>query len=74
MAPSSSEIDTSIIPGTTHLVDMHGNMHTTHDANNKEIVLIPTPSDDPEDPLNWPKGRKQLHMFCIAMYVSSFKF
>lgn len=68
MATTSTEMDTSVTPGTTHLVDLNGTMRTTHDASHKEIVLVPTPSADPEDPLNWSKKRKQLHMFCIFMY------
>lgn len=26
------------------------------------IVLIPQPSDDPNDPLNWPRWRKEMFM------------
>ncbi|OBA21777.1 hypothetical protein METBIDRAFT_39886 [Metschnikowia bicuspidata var. bicuspidata NRRL YB-4993] len=54
-------IDYSTVPGTAHLVDI--------DEKSKEIVLIPTPSDDPNDPLNWSKSRKNLHMFCVVLYV-----
>lgn len=25
---------------------------------NKEIILVPQPSDDPNDPLNWPQWKK----------------
>ena len=53
-------LDYSVIPGTTHLVNTEGVT---------EVVLIPTPSDDPNDPLNWSRGRKWLHMFCIVLYV-----
>lgn len=51
-----SEIDFSVIPGTSNLVE------------NDEVVLIPTPSDDPNDPLNWSRKRKWLQMFCIILY------
>ena len=27
---------------------------------NKHIVLVPQPSDDPNDPLNWPKWKKHM--------------
>lgn len=49
------------IPGTTHLVDL--------EEKKTEIVLIPTPSDDPNDPLNWTKKRKMLQVFCMVLYV-----
>jgi hypothetical protein len=27
------------------------------------IVLVPQPSDDPNDPLNWPRWRKEMFIF-----------
>ena len=68
MATRHGEIDPSVVPGTTHLVDLQGTMGTTHDKRHKDIVLVPTPSKDPEDPLNWTPRRKWLHMFCIFVY------
>ncbi|GMM27985.1 hypothetical protein DAMA08_007010 [Martiniozyma asiatica (nom. inval.)] len=53
-------IDFDAIPGTSQLVE--------EDSENGEIVLIPTPSDDPNDPLNWSYRRKMLQMFCIILY------
>lgn len=54
------------IPGTIHLVNTDSG-NGTHTGN---IVLNPTPSADPEDPLNWSKGRK---LWGIAMvYVYTF--
>lgn len=67
MATNHNELDTSIVPGTHHLVDLDGILHTAHDAQLKDIVLVPTPSADPEDPLNWSHRRKSLHMFCLFM-------
>lgn len=58
---STMAIDYLVVPGTTHLVDV--------DVKNTEIVLIPTPSDDPNDPLNWTYRRKMLHMFCLVLFV-----
>lgn len=52
-------IDYSAVPGTAYLVELD----TT------EIVLIPTPSDDPNDPLNWTRKRKMMHVFCMVLYV-----
>lgn len=53
-------LDYSQTPGTTHLVDL---------GEKTEVVLIPTPSDDPNDPLNWTRGRKWLHVLCMVVYV-----
>ena len=60
-----TEIDHTAIPGTSNLVDL------TIDAQNdkEQIVLIPTPSDDPNDPLNWSYRRKMMQMFCIVLYA-----
>lgn len=65
-APTSS-----LPPGTTHLVDLDGTMATKHaDGKDvKDIVLIPRPSDDPEDPLNWSFRRKLLSTSCIVVYT-----
>lgn len=43
-------------PGTVHLIDMDGTMIA--EKNNDEVVLIPQPSDNPNDPLRWSKGKK----------------
>ncbi|OWB67638.1 hypothetical protein B5S33_g4210 [[Candida] boidinii] len=57
------KINYEVVPGTTHLVDI--------DSEHKKdsIVLVPTPSDDPNDPLNWSKARKWHLMFCIVVYT-----
>ncbi|KAI1500062.1 major facilitator superfamily domain-containing protein [Biscogniauxia marginata] len=43
--------------------------HHTH-----EIILIPTPSNDPNDPLNWPQAYKYYMacVVCIAMLICNF--
>jgi hypothetical protein len=62
-------IDESVVPGTVHLVDLDHALHTKHAKEDQEIVLVPTPSDDPDDPLNWPPRRKMLSTFCLALYT-----
>ncbi|KAL3448404.1 hypothetical protein BJX65DRAFT_275589 [Aspergillus insuetus] len=32
------------------------------------VYLVPTPSADPRDPLNLPKWRKILLLFCVSLY------
>lgn len=34
-----------------------------------KIELIPQPSDDPDDPLNWPRWRKDLNVVSLLMMV-----
>ena len=43
----------SPVPGTVHLVDLDGTMKAAHakGAGKKDIVLVPAPSDDPDDPV-----------------------
>jgi hypothetical protein len=33
---------------------------------NAHIVLAPQPSEDPNDPLNWPRPLKELNLFILA--------
>ncbi|TLS26026.1 hypothetical protein PpBr36_07726 [Pyricularia pennisetigena] len=39
-----------------------------------EIILVPTPSDDPNDPLNWPQWYKNVvaALICCAMLMCNF--
>lgn len=45
-----------------------------HDAETKEIVLVPTPSNNPNDPLNWSKHFRYYIAFlvCLAMVLCNF--
>lgn len=62
--------DPSFTPGTIHLVDLEGTMHARHAAGGqKDVVLVPTPSSDPDDPLNWSPRRKLLFSFCLQTYT-----
>jgi hypothetical protein len=59
------------IPGTVQLIDTDGNVRRRHAAGSKnsDIILIPTPSADPQDPLNWSFRRKLVATSCVVMYV-----
>ncbi|TYJ57768.1 hypothetical protein B9479_001622 [Cryptococcus floricola] len=35
------------------------------------IKLVPAPSRDPNDPLNWSRGRKNLMLTCVCIYTVS---
>ncbi|KAF6823016.1 major facilitator superfamily transporter [Colletotrichum plurivorum] len=56
-------------PGTTRLVDVDGSVAGQHAADQGDIILIPRPCEDPEDPLNWTKKRKLLATSCVIVYT-----
>lgn len=60
-------IDYNVIPGDSHLVDFD----ETRKSGEREgkIVLNPTPSDDPDDPLNWTPRRKWTAVACVLIYT-----
>lgn len=65
-----SEQDPNYVPGTVYLVDVSGQVSTSlHDTAHRDIVLVPRPSSDPEDPLNWSHGRKILAVSMGYLYV-----
>ncbi|KAH8807273.1 serine/threonine kinase 16 [Xylogone sp. PMI_703] len=70
MATPEVSLDYNAIPGTMHLVDIEGTLSAKHaKGSNSDIVLIPTPSDDPDDPLNWSKARKLMSTICMTVYI-----
>ncbi|EFX00406.1 major facilitator superfamily transporter [Grosmannia clavigera kw1407] len=56
-----------VVPGTVHLVDVAGQLSSAHAKG--DIELIPRPSDDPEDPLNWSDRRKRLSAAMMVVYT-----
>ncbi|KAK1140951.1 hypothetical protein N8T08_009697 [Aspergillus melleus] len=67
MAPS---VDRDAIPGTFTLVDLEHVMASRHmDRGNSDIVLVPQPSNDPDDPLNWSPRRKLMSTICVSVYT-----
>ncbi|EED19206.1 conserved hypothetical protein [Talaromyces stipitatus ATCC 10500] len=62
MEYNQSEIpNTMLPPGTVHLVAEQSD----------QIILVPKPSADPDDPLNWSKRRKWLNVTLLLFYVFS---
>ncbi|KAF6240619.1 hypothetical protein HO173_001290 [Letharia columbiana] len=62
--------ENSFVPGTIHLVDIQGTLRAKHASGGQnDVVLIPAPSDDPDDPLNWSAKRKLLSTASIAIYT-----
>lgn len=45
-----------------------------HNAQTKEIILVPQPSNDPNDPLQWSRGFRyyQAVIVCLAMVMCNF--
>jgi hypothetical protein len=60
--------DVATVPGTVHLVDLEHTLLARHAGNGTgDIVLVPTPSDDPDDPLNWVPRRKFTATICTSL-------
>ncbi|KAF2475771.1 serine/threonine kinase 16 [Lindgomyces ingoldianus] len=57
------------VPGTAPLTDLGRDTsalkHGT--GRNKDIVLVPQPSESPRDPLNWPQWKKELLLVIISI-------
>ncbi|KAJ8523070.1 hypothetical protein ONZ45_g448 [Pleurotus djamor] len=69
------------VPGTALLTDLqvaHGHQRSGNVTNelkhgtgrHAHIVLVPQPSDDPNDPLNWPRWRKEACFWTLAFAAS----
>lgn len=71
--PTPHDLDTvqAFPPGTFQLIDANGTIRGKHGGKNGEedILLVPRPSADPEDPLNWTFRRKALATSCIVLYT-----
>ncbi|OJJ47455.1 hypothetical protein ASPZODRAFT_141049 [Penicilliopsis zonata CBS 506.65] len=60
-------------PGTSYILDQD-TPETPHDAARLKydrsgpipIILVPQPSDDPNDPLNWPLWKRDLILFILS--------
>jgi len=61
-------IEGTFVPGTLDLVDLEGIIRAKHTSGgNRDIVLVPAPSADPDDLLNWTPRRKLLSTTCICV-------
>jgi hypothetical protein len=64
------------VPGTAHLEDLlpETTTHVKHaGGKDNDVVLIPQPSSNPNDPLNWPLWQRDLilmvYCFCTNICV-----
>ena len=60
----------SVVPGSVQLVDVDGTSTSKHARGRvKDVVLIPVPSEHPDDPLNWSLNRKRLSIASVCLSV-----
>ncbi|GAB1739986.1 hypothetical protein NU219Hw_g4914t1 [Hortaea werneckii] len=64
-----SKVNSNAIPGTVHLVDLDHHVQGKHAKGHQDVILVPAPSDYPDDPLNWPRRRKLLSLACMCIYT-----
>ncbi|KAF8863918.1 MFS general substrate transporter [Acephala macrosclerotiorum] len=59
-----------MVPGTVYFVDIKGTSSHIHNKSgpDKDVVLIPQPSNDPDDPLNWSQFRKEYHFWLLIIW------
>ncbi|ODQ79274.1 hypothetical protein BABINDRAFT_37776 [Babjeviella inositovora NRRL Y-12698] len=60
-------VEEEFVPGTVHLVDLAGILNVKHNdgvGGKKDVVLIPQPSSNPNDPLSWSRRKKEWQ-FCL---------
>jgi hypothetical protein len=64
------EESNTAIPGTVTLVDVNHDIAARHlEHGDTDVILVPTPSSDPNDPLNWSRRRKLLATVCVSLYA-----
>ncbi|KAL2826176.1 major facilitator superfamily domain-containing protein [Aspergillus pseudoustus] len=56
------------LPGTVKLIDAQGLLNVKHGHGSHEIILVPQPTDDPDDPLRWAKHRKMASIICAMAW------
>ncbi|KAJ0330995.1 hypothetical protein COL922a_012112 [Colletotrichum nupharicola] len=56
------------IPGTVQLVDTQGVLDVKHGSGQPNIVLVPQPSNDPNDPLAWTQKRKTFNIIWVMIW------
>ncbi|KAF4777738.1 hypothetical protein HER10_EVM0006702 [Colletotrichum scovillei] len=56
------------IPGTVQLVDTQGVLDVKHGSDHTNIVLVPQPSSDPNDPLSWTRKRKTFNISWVMTW------
>ncbi|KAF7556518.1 hypothetical protein G7Z17_g1374 [Cylindrodendrum hubeiense] len=65
MQQIQNELDIEIIPGTEIMADI-GSHHFVKSEDKSNRVLVPQPSNDPHDPLNWTKAWKLSTLVAVS--------
>lgn len=63
--------DDRYVPGTVHLVEEGVLDAKPASGSQMDIVLVPSPSADPDDPLSWSARRKLLSTTCVCVCVAT---
>jgi MFS family permease len=69
-----------LVPGTVHQVDVSNHVQgLRRSSKHQDIILLPQPSNHPDDPLNWGKWRKyasvlgyNIYTFGVVLMVSCY--
>ncbi|KAL4900035.1 hypothetical protein BDW74DRAFT_171117 [Aspergillus multicolor] len=56
------------IPGTVQLIDAQGILNVKHGQGTGNIVLVPQPTNHPDDPLRWSGPRKMTNTVCAMVW------
>lgn len=62
----ATTMDDLNVPGTSRILDEDGQL-----IDSSNYTLVPVPSADPTDPLNWSQPRKWLFLSCIVLFVQA---
>ncbi|KAG7661810.1 uncharacterized protein J8A68_004666 [[Candida] subhashii] len=57
--------DIEIIPGTVQLVDVTGGLHVMKNDSGDNVILIPQPTKNINDPLRWTRNKKHFQFFLV---------
>lgn len=66
-APTETGVSEDFLPGTRLLIDQNHVVQTAHATG--EIVLLPPPTDHPNDPLNWSTTRIYFGIFVACFWT-----
>ncbi|KAL4927980.1 major facilitator superfamily domain-containing protein [Aspergillus undulatus] len=67
---SKQQVRDAVPPGTVSLsIHSHAIHHGSTAKHTGELILVPQPSSDPADPLNWATWRKAVVLLCMSVYA-----
>ncbi|KAH7214363.1 major facilitator superfamily domain-containing protein [Fusarium oxysporum] len=69
LTPMGREAEVDLVPGTEIMTEVGGARFYHNEDNPDSVVLIPQPTDDPHDPLNWSMFWKTLVIVNQGIFV-----